>query len=223
MADTSVEILDAIYKKAMSGVPGSESVKILAEDYLKEPGSLSNQVDSLIRWQIAKCGTTGFLTGLGGLLTLPVAVSADVGVNLYIQMRMAAAIAYMGGYDVNHDKVKTFVYLALCGNAINEVAKSVGISATQKIGVSLIKKIPAKVLTQINQKVGVRLITKVGSKGIVNLVKAVPILGGAVGAAFDGVTTNAVGEAAKKIFIYQKPPIEVCRYISEDEVPDWAK
>ena len=223
MADTSVAVLDSIYNQAMSGIVGSESVQELAEDYLKESGSLSEKVDALIRWQIAKCGTTGFLTGLGGLLTLPVAISADVGVNLYVQMRMVAAIAYMGGYDIRNDKVKSFVYLALCGNGMNEVAKSVGIPIAEKIGLNIIKNIPRKFLTQINQKVGFRLVTKAGSKGIVNLTKAIPIIGGIVGAGFDAVTTNAVGEAAKKVFIYNKPPIELTRYVSEDEVPAWAK
>ena len=224
MADTSVAILDSIYNQAMSGVVGSESVKELAEDYLQERGSLTEKVNALIRWQIAKCGTTGFLTGLGGLLTLPVAISADVGVNLYVQVRMAAAIAYMGGYDIRHDKVKSFVYLALCGNAVSNVLKNVGVEFAEKVGASLIKKkVSGEFLKKINKKVATRLITKAGSKGIVNLTKAIPIIGGIVGAGFDAVTTNAVGEATKKIFIYNKPPIELTRYVTEDEVPDWAK
>lgn len=224
MADNSVTILDSIYNQAMSGVGVSESVKKLAEDYLSKSGSLSDKVDSLIRWQIAKCGTTGFLTGLGGLLTLPVAISADVGVNLYVQIRMAAAIAYMGGYDVHHDKVKSFVYLTLCGNAMNKVAKKVGIEFAQKIGTNFIKKkISGEFLKKINKAVGTKVITKAGSKGVVNLTKAIPVIGGIIGGAFDAFTTNAVGEAAKRVFIYNKPPIELTRYVTEDEVPDWAK
>ena len=36
------------------------------------------QLDNFISWQVAKCGTSGFLTGLGGLITLPVAIPANI-------------------------------------------------------------------------------------------------------------------------------------------------
>lgn len=37
-------------------------------------GAILDNTASLIRWQNSKCATSGFLTGLGGLITLPVAV-----------------------------------------------------------------------------------------------------------------------------------------------------
>ena len=200
--DTAVSILNSIYDQALKGVVGSESVQTLANDYLRGSGSLENKVDSLIRYQIAKCSTTGFLTGLGGLLTLPVSIAADVGANLYIQMRMVAAIAYMGGYDVKSDQVRSLVYVALCGNAVNEVIKEVGVQIAGRIAMNTIKnKVSGEVIKKINQAVGFRLITKTGSKGAINLIKAVPLFGGLVSGAFDGYATNAIGEAAKKLFI----------------------
>jgi hypothetical protein len=56
-------------------------------------------------------------------------------------------------------------------------------------------------LTKINRAVGFRLITKFGKTGVINLGKGIPLLGSAVGAVFDGVTTNIVGNAAIKTFI----------------------
>lgn len=224
MADNSLSVLDSVYAQAMDGLPGSESVKELAESYLSESGSLSDKVDSLIRWQVLKCGTTGFLTGLGGVLTLPVAVSADVAVNLYVQVRMVATIAYMGGYEIHHDKVKTMVYLALVGNAVNDVLKKAGIDVAKKFGANFVKKkISGELLKKINQAIGAKIITKAGSKGAVNLLKVVPVFGGIVGAGFDGVTTKAIGTAAKQLFIANRPPVELTRIVDEDEVPDWAK
>ena len=44
-----------------------------------------------------------------------------------------------------------------------------------------IKKIPGKALVAINQRIGYRLITKFGEKGIINLGKAIPLIGGVVG------------------------------------------
>ena len=202
MAETSLSILESIYKQALEGLPGSESVEKLAEDYLAGAGSLSSRVDSLIRWQVAKCGTSGFLTGLGGLITLPVALPANIAANLYVQMRMAAAIAYMGGYDVYSDKVKTFVYVSLCGSKAADVLKEAGVQIVSKIALNIIKqKISAEMIHSINRQVGFRLVTKAGSTGIINLVKAVPVIGGIVNGGFDAYTTNEIGDTAKKIFI----------------------
>ena len=64
--------------------------------------------------------------------------------------------------------------------------------------------ISGKMLTKINQAVGFRLITKFGSKGIVNLGKGIPLFGALVGAVFDGVSTNIVGNFAIKTFIEEK-------------------
>lgn len=220
MADDSLKIFDSIYLQAMDGLPGSESVKILAESYLSESGSLESKVDSLINWQVAKCSATGFLTGLGGIITLPLTIPADISVNLYVQMRMSAAIAYMGGYEIHHDKVKTMVYLALAGNAANEILKEIG----TKVAVNFIeKKISGGLLKQIQKMIATKILSRAGAKGASQFVKIIPFVGGIVGAGFDGITTKAIGTAAKKLFIFDRPPVELTRIIEEEEVPDWAK
>jgi hypothetical protein len=64
-----------------------------------------------------------------------------------------------------------------------------------------LKKIPGEVIKAINKAVGVRLITKFGQNGIVNLGKAVPLVGGVIGGAVDGIGTNTIGKTAKKLFV----------------------
>ncbi|MFZ2572451.1 MAG: hypothetical protein WAX19_03745, partial [Trichococcus flocculiformis] len=56
-------------------------------------------------------------------------------------------------------------------------------------------------LTKINQKVAFRLVTKFGEKGVINLGKLVPIVGGVIGASVDGVGTKIIGNQAKKLFV----------------------
>jgi hypothetical protein len=60
--------------------------------------------------------------------------------------------------------------------------------------------IPGKVLIEINKKVGFRLVTKAGEKGVVNLMKLVPLVGGVVGAGFDSAFVNQCGKTAKQLF-----------------------
>jgi len=56
-------------------------------------------------------------------------------------------------------------------------------------------------IKSINKAVGFRLLTKAGSTGILNLTKMVPLVGGVVGGAFDGISTNIVGNTARDAFI----------------------
>lgn len=196
-----MDVLNWSYDKAVQGVAGLDSAYDLADDYLKQEGSLHAQANSLIRWQNTKAGTSGFLTGLGGIITLPVAIPANVASVMYVQIRMIAAIAHMGGYNLNDDRVKSLVFICLTGNAAKDILKDVGIVVGKKLAENAIKNISGKTIVAINKKVGFRLLTKFGEKGVINLGKAIPLLGGVVGATFDSVSTNTVGNIARDTFI----------------------
>lgn len=196
-----MQALDFAYEKAMTGLPGLDSAVEMAESYMKESGSLEDKANSLVRWQNTKAATSGFVTGLGGLLVMPVTIPANLASVYFIQIRMIAAIAHMAGYDVRDDKVKAMVYACLTGNAAKEVLKDVGIQFGKKLAQASINKITGATLTKINQAVGFRLLTKAGTTGIVNLSKMVPILGGVIGGAVDLTATNIVGSTAVRLFI----------------------
>lgn len=196
-----MDLLNWSYEKAVNGVAGLDSAYDLANDYMKTNDSLYNQANSLIRWQNTKAGTSGFLTGLGGIITLPIAIPANVASVMYVQIRMIAAIAHMGGHNLNDDRVRSLVFVCLTGNAAKDILKDIGIVVGKKIAQNSIKNISGKTITAINQKVGFRLLTKFGEKGVINLGKAIPLLGGVIGASFDSVTTNTVGNIARDTFI----------------------
>ena len=197
-----MKLLDACYEKSVNGIPKvSPSVKELAEDYLKKHKTKEEACKAMIKSQIAKCATSGFLTGFGGIITLPVTVPANVTSVLYVQMRMIACIAYMSGFDLNSDQTQTFVYACLAGVSVNKLIKQASIKFGVKFAESLIKKIPGKVLTKINQKVGFRFITKFGQKGIVNLGKLVPGVGAVIGGSLDFAETKIISKRAYKWFM----------------------
>jgi uncharacterized protein (DUF697 family) len=196
------QTIDWAYDKAVNGLPGLGTAEELGAEYLTNNGN--NPLDaanSLIRWQNTKAATSGFLTGLGGLITLPVAVPANIASVMYVQLRMIAAIAHIGGHDLKQDRVKGLIYACLTGNAVMDVLKDVGITVSQKLAMNAIKNISGATLIKINKAVGFRLLTKAGTTGIVNFTKAVPLIGGVVGAAFDGVTTNTIGNIARDAFV----------------------
>ncbi len=186
-----MKVLDWLYDKAVNGMPGFDSASEMAEDYMKNDDSQKDQANSLIRSQNIKAGTSGFLTGLGSIITLPVAIPVNISNVMYIQIRMIASIAHMGGHDLKDDRVKSLVYACLTGNAAKEILKNIGVVVGTKLTTSAIKTIVA-----INQKVGFRLLTKFGEKGVINLGKFVPFVGGIIAATFDSVATNTIGNIA---------------------------
>lgn len=196
-----MSILDWGYEKAVNGVPGLDSAQELAESYINKGNCRIEQANSLIRWQNTKAGTSGFLSGLGGIITIPLTLPANITSVLYVQIRMIAAIAHMGGYDVHADQVKSLVYVCLTGNSAKDIMKGAGIAFGTKLTTNAIKSISGKTLTAINQKVGFRLITKFGEKGVINLGKAVPLVGGIIGGSLDSITTNTIGNVARDTFI----------------------
>lgn len=203
------DILDKCYEKAVDGVPKiSEPLEKMVNDYLKKYKTQDEAINALVKYQIAKCGTSGFITSLGGIITMPIGIPANIGSVLYVQLRMIAAIAKIGGYDITSDQVQTLVFTCLTGSAAADILKQSGIKIGEKMTEAAIKKIPGALITKINQMVGFRLITKFGEKGVINLVELIPVVGGVIGGGVDVFSTLTIANNAKRLFIGGKDIIE---------------
>ena len=195
------DLVGWILDKAVDGIGPLPSASDLADKYRCQPfANDAERVQALIRWAVAKNAAAGFVAGLGGAPTLPVAVPGSLVASLAIQAPMVAAIAEIYGHDSKDDQVRTAMLLCMLGNAMEDVVKQAGVVVGGKVAIATLKKIPGKALIEINKRVGFRLLTKFGTKGVVNLAKFVPLVGGAVGGTFDGMTCYFAGRAADKCF-----------------------
>ena len=173
----------------------------LAEEYLKKNDDKQLAARHMANVQIKDCAVTGFITSFGGLITLPLNVSADLSATWFIQLRMIAAIAVMAGLNPTDNEIKVMCKACLLGKSGIELIKRAGVELTKRAGYKAVGKIPGKLITAINQRVGMRLLTKFGNEGIINLGKGVPILGGVVGATFDYLSTARAANTAIKYFL----------------------
>lgn len=197
-----MRLLDKLYDQSVQGLAKvCPPIEVLANEYLDKNKDVDTAAKQFINYQIAKCATSGFLTGVGGLLTLPVAIPANIGSVMYVQMRMIACLAHMGGYDTNSDQVQTLVYACLAGISVDQILKKAGVQFGTKFTQAMVKKIPGTVLAKINQKVGFKLLTKGGAKGVINIGKTVPFVGAVIGGGFDFVETKVIANRAYKMFI----------------------
>ena len=89
--------LDWAYDQAVNGIPFLKSAEDLGNEYKQAHTAGTDSLDAcarrLVRWQMSKAGTSGFLSGIGGVLTLPVAIPANLASVMFVQIRMIAAIA----------------------------------------------------------------------------------------------------------------------------------
>ncbi|MGM9886609.1 MAG: EcsC family protein [Lactococcus sp.] len=196
-----MKVLDWGYEQTVNGLPlpGQKTVNELAEDYLSKYGK-DKAIKKLTDFQTLKAGTSGFVTGFGGIVTMPVAIPANITTVLLTQMRLIGAIAVINGYDLKSDQVQTFVYVCLAGSSVNDLLKGTTIKIGTNVVKGVIEKIPGKALTAINQRVGFRLITKFGTKGTVNLGKLLPGVGAVIGATLDIGATRIIARTARKTF-----------------------
>lgn len=190
-------ILDAGIKGLGVLPPASQ---VAANHFNECERDVEKAIDSVIGWRTAHAAGTGFVTGLGGLATLPLAIPASLASSYALGANTIGAIADLRGHDTGSDTVRTLILLALIGETAGDILKQSGIAVGNQIGKQLIQQVPGKVLIEINKKVGFRLITKAGEKGAINLMKLVPIAGGVVGAAFDATFIQTCGRTAKSFF-----------------------
>ncbi|WP_141736481.1 EcsC family protein [Oligoflexus tunisiensis] len=194
-----LNVLNWAYDKCLQGLPGSATPQQIAEEYRTKYGQIDTAVDRLIGWQVAKCATSGFLSGLGGALTLPVAVPADLAVSMYINIRMVAAIAHLYGHDLHDDHTRTAVFACMVGSGLEDVLSKSGVSIVNQFAAAQLKrKVSREVLKRINREVGFRLVTRAGKRGAIVLTKIVPLAGGLVGGAISGVGCHTIGRTAKR-------------------------
>lgn len=196
-----LQVMDWAFDKANGNIPGFGTSQEMAKQYLEKYGNVSSAINHLVNWQITSASTAGFVTSLGGLATMPITLPANIAGVMAIQMRMIGAIAELGGWHENSEEKKTGMYLCLLGSQAGSALSKFSGQFAIKFATASLKKLPGTVLTKINQAVGFRLVTKFGEKGLVNIHKAIPILGGFVGGAVDAFSTYGIAQAAKALFL----------------------
>jgi uncharacterized protein (DUF697 family) len=203
-ASKALAVLESLSRSAKKGIPSSGimSAQQLAERYVRDDRYQNDdeRVDSLIFHESSKNSLQGFITGLGGLITIPVTIPSDIAGSWFLQTRMVTALAIIYGNDPDEEAIQTIIFACILGEQALKVFREPTIKVVEKLTIKEISKIPGKTLTKINQAVGTRLITKFGEKGAINLGKLAPLVGGPINAAFDFFFCYSAGLVAKRVF-----------------------
>lgn len=194
-------VLDRLYPSVLDGLPGLGTPRELAAEVRSAGGTLDEQVDRLIRRHIALTASAGFLSGLGGWITLPVVLPANLAGVAALQLHMAASVAALAGHDPRQAGTRERVLQCLIGAGPADPARDADQETLDRFGLKLAERGLNVVVSSV---VGV---AKWGTKKVVEgqikrrLLRGIPLVGGVIGAASDGYVTSKVAQAARDEFI----------------------
>jgi len=177
-------------------IPGARSVA--AKHLQKHGGSVEDAIDSVVAQHVRLASAQGFVTNIGGIVALPVAIPVNLAGIAVVQVRMVAAVAHLRGYDVGDLRVRTALVMCLLGD--EEVARRIGDGSlpTSPMAIATAPVFDAVLDRQVADAVLADLMSRIGGKNLALVVtRRVPLLGGGVGAVVDGLATRQIGAYAK--------------------------
>lgn len=106
-------------------------------------GDVEATVSTLVNESATAAATTGFVTGLGGLLTMPVALPANVAGSLAVNARMVGGLAHVRGHDLDDEHTLELVEVVVLGGGgpqrlLGELGKRSGV----RLAASVLRAVP---------------------------------------------------------------------------------
>jgi hypothetical protein len=186
--------------RAIEGVgPLPPAAKAADKQLREQHGDVERAIHEVIENNVRLAGAQGFVTNMGGLITAPVAIPANIAGLALIQCRMVAGIAHLRGYDLADPKVKNAILVCLLGEeTINSHVKTQKIPAPP-MALATSPGYDAALDQDVAAVVAAFLIAKVAGKRLATTVgRRIPVVGGVVGMGVDGYVTWRIGRYADR-------------------------
>ncbi len=199
-------VLRHIVDFAIQGNGSFLGARAYAVRKLAERGEREAAIDAIIAAHVRLASAQGFLTSVGGLITVPIGLPANIAGMAVLGVRMIAGVAHLRGYDVDDPRVRSALTLALLGEG--EVRRLIadGKVLTSPLAVATAPVYDADLERAISERVMGSLAGRMGTKhAAVVIVRRVPFVGGGVGAAVDGWLAYGLGGYAKREFVARQP------------------
>lgn len=202
MASAATKLVERLLSIGIDGKGTFDSAQKVAESALaKTNRDPEKAIDKIVADHLKLAAASGFASGLGGFVTMVVALPANVAGFYILATRMTAAIASVRGYAIAQDNVRSAVLLALVGADATDVLTKVGYQSTGRLAGLAAQRLPGPLMLAVNKAVGFRLLTKVGKNSLVaRLGRGVPLAGGVLGAGIDAYMLNTIANHTRKEF-----------------------
>lgn len=168
----------------------------------KHGGDREKAIDSIREQHMRYAAAQGFVTNLGGLVTMAVTIPANISGLAMLECRMVAAIMSLRGYDLDDPRTRAAILTCLLGEErLGYLIKKKKIPGTP-MAVATAPVPDPEIARLVANEVATELITQAAGKRLATTVgRRMPIIGGAVGAGSDGWTTWQIGRYAEREFL----------------------
>jgi hypothetical protein len=195
------------FDRAVDGTGPLRGAADAAERRLQEnDGNVSRAIGSLVDAHVKLAGIQGFVTNLGGIVTMAVTVPANVSGLALLQCHMVGGIAHLRGYDLADPRVRNAVMACMLGpDAVRRLIKK-GTLPSSPMAIATAPAYDPTLDDRIATEVAGELLTRVaGKRGAAALSRKMPVVGGGIGAVTDGYLTFQVGQYAAKELRSRRP------------------
>lgn len=201
-------LVQSLLELGIDGKGRFDSAADVGDDALRAAGGdPTKAVDTIIASHLRLAGASGFLTNLGGFTTMLVALPANVAGFYVLATRMAAAIAHVRGHDLARPEVRSSVLLSLVGADAQDLLAKAGMTApTGKLTSFATQRLSGPALMVVNKAVGFRILSQAGKGVFARFGRAVPLVGGAVGAGMDVWLLKQLADHVRSEFGAQVSP-----------------
>jgi hypothetical protein len=200
---------DLVRRLVAVGIDGFGPLPSAARAAAKVRASTASEDDAIeaLIWSATRSvAVGGFLTGLGGFVTVPVALPANVLGYYVVATRTVAGIAALRGYDLARADVRSAVMLAMVEADAQSLLTRFGVSGHGGVVTGLVSgqlSVPAQMV--LDKGVGFQLLSRLGRSTLGRFGRGVPLAGGLVGAASDAWMLRRTARAAMTAFPEQPP------------------
>ena len=186
----------------IDGVSKFDSAQTVASRALvRTNGDVEKAIGVVVNSHLRLAGGTGFVTSLGGFITMPVSLPINVAGFYVLATRMTAAIAALRGYDVTDPRVRTAILLSLVGSDADDVLTKAGVAVPGgRLASAAMDQLPGAVLMVVNKAVAFRLLATTGKKTLSKLGRGVPFAGGLIGGGLDTWLMTRIATSARQEF-----------------------
>ena len=187
-------------RRAIEGVGPLPPAAKAADAQLEEQrGDVEKAIHEVIENHVRYAGAQGFVTNIGGLVTMAVTVPANISGLALIECRMIAAIAHLRGYDLDDPRTRNAILVCLLGeDTVKSLVRAKHLPAPP-MALATAPAHDPEVDQRISTFVARDLIAKVAGKRLATSVgRRIPVVGGVVGAGADGFATWRVGRYADR-------------------------
>jgi hypothetical protein len=173
----------------------------------RQGGDVDGAIDTLIDSHVRMAGAQGFVTNLGGVVTMAIAVPANVSGLAMLQCHLIGGIAHLRNYDLDDPRVRNAVIACILGEeTVAKLVKRKQLPGTP-MAIATAPYHDPSLDYRIAADVTAELITQVaGKRTVVALGRRTPVVGGAFAMVMDGFATHRAGQYAAQE-LRARPPI----------------